>query len=288
MCEQPKKQKQSNFTLTHEMYIYESLDFKTCHFIRPISLCNVVYKLISKTIANRFKAILPHIIFQNQSAFISDRLITDNVLVVFELIHYINHKNVGVDGYMVAKLDMSKAFDRVEWCFIKRVMEKLGFSSKWINLVMRCISLISYSVIINGAACGNIIPTRGFQQGDPLSPTLFLICTEGLSALIYRAARNQCLTGISICRDCPRVTHLLFTDDNILFYKASAGESRELRYILQKYEEASGQKINTNKSSIFFNPNTTQETKDEILATLGPMQDTRHIRYLGLPSFIGR
>ena len=105
-------------------------------------------------------------------------------------------------------------------------------------------------VIINGAACGNIIPTRGFQQGDPLSPTLFLICTEGLSALIYRAAQNQCFTGISICSDCPRVTHLLFTDDNILFYKASAGESRELRYILQKYEEASGQKINTNKSSI--------------------------------------
>jgi len=95
------------------------------------------------------------------------------------------------------------------------------------------------------------------------------------------------LIGISICKGCPRVTHLLFANDSILFCKASARESRELRHILQRYEEALGQKTNMDKSSIFFSPNTTQETKDEILATLGPMQDTRHTRYLGLPSFIG-
>ena len=119
-------------------------------------------------------------------------------------------------------------------------MKKLGFSSKWGNLVIRCITSVSYLVVINGAACGNIMPTRGLRQRDPLSSTLFLICTEGLSTLIHEVARNQLLTGISICRGCPRVTHLIFADDNILFYKASAGESRELKYILQKYEEALG------------------------------------------------
>ena len=189
---------------------------------------------------------------------------------------------------MVAKLDMSKAFNRVEWCFIKGVMEKLGFSSKWIDLVMRCISLVSYSILINGTACGNIIPTRGLRQGDPLSPTLFLICTEGLYALINRFVWNQLLTGISICRGCPRVTHFLFVGDSILFCKASVEESRVLKNILQQYEDSSGQKINTDKSSIFFSPNTSQETKEEILTYLGPMQDTRHTKYLGLPSFIGR
>ncbi|XP_075663425.1 uncharacterized protein LOC142633021 [Castanea sativa] len=192
------------------------------------------------------------------------------------------------DGYMTTKLDMSKAVDRVEWCFIQGVMEKLGFSTKWVNLVMRCITLVLYSVIINDATCGNIIPTRGLRQGGLLSPTLFLICTNGLSAPIHEVAQNQHLIGISICKGCPRVTHLLFVNDSILFYKASAGESQELKQILQKYEAASGQKINTDKSSVFFNPNTSQEVKDEIFATLGPMQDTRHTRYLSLPSFIGR
>ena len=190
--------------------------------------------------------------------------------------HFLNHKNAGNDGFMAAKLDMSKAFDRVKWGFIQGVMEKLGFSSRWVNLVMKCITSVSYSVIINGVACGNIVPTRGLRQGDPLSPTLFLICTEGLSALINEATRNQRLTGISICRGSPSVTHLLFADDSILFCKASAGECRELKVLLQKYEDASGQKINIDKSSIFFSPNTALEVREEIFATLGPMQDSRH------------
>ena len=153
---------------------------------------------------------------------------------------------------------------------------------------MRCISSVSYSILINGTACGNIIPTRGLRQGDPLSPTLFLICTERLSALINRVVWNQLLIGISICKGCSRVTHLLFANDNILFCKASVEESRVLKNILQQYEDSSGQKINTDKSSIFFSPNTSQETKEEILTYLSPMQDTRHTKYIGLPSFIGR
>ena len=84
--------------------------------------------LISKTLANRLKNILLHIISENQSAFTSDRLITDNVLVAFELMHYLNHKTAGNEGFMAVKLDMSKAFDRVEWGFVKRVMENLVFA----------------------------------------------------------------------------------------------------------------------------------------------------------------
>ena len=94
---------------------------------RPISLCNVVYKLISKVLGNHLKVILPQIISENQSEFLSGRLITNNVLVAFELMHYLEHKKEGKEGFVAIKLDMSKVYDRVEWDFIKQVMEKMGF-----------------------------------------------------------------------------------------------------------------------------------------------------------------
>ena len=131
---------------------------------RPISLSNVVCKLVSKVIANRLKNILPQIISENQSYFLSERLITDNVLVTLELMHYLEHKKEGKENFMAVKLDMSKAYDCVEWGFIEKVMEKMGFHEKWIQLIMQCITTISYFVIINGAIHGCIFPIRGLRQ----------------------------------------------------------------------------------------------------------------------------
>ena len=255
---------------------------------RPISLCNNTYKLISKVQANRLRPILPSIITENQSAFIPDHLISDNVLVAFEFMHYLNHKVEAMDNYMSIKLDMSKTFDRVEWNFIKEVMEKMGFAKKWVNLIMLCISFVSYSVIINGEACGNITPSRGIRQGDPLSPYLFLLCAESFSALIHKAARDNQISGMSIGRGCPIITHLFFADDSLLFCKAKNQECQKLVDILNSYEAASWQKINTDKSSVFFSPNSPQEKKESILNILGPMQDSKHNKYLGLPTIIGK
>ena len=117
---------------------------------RPISLSNVVYKLIAKALANRLKVVLPHIISENQNTFLLEKLISDNVLVVFELMHYLEHKKEGKENFMAVKLDMSKAYDRVEWGFIERVMEKMGFHEKWITLIMQCISTVHiYSVLFS-------------------------------------------------------------------------------------------------------------------------------------------
>jgi len=106
------------------------------------------------------------------------------------------------------------------------------FNEKWINLVMNCITTVTYFVLINGVAHGCITLTRGLRQGDPISPYLFLLVLEGSTILILEVARHKRLSGIFICRNCPTITHLLFADGNILYCKATGQESRELLDIL--------------------------------------------------------
>ena len=128
---------------------------------RPIALCNILCKLISKVLANRLKVLLPDIISESQSAFQSNKAILDNILVAYETLHHMKTKNSGKIGSMTLKLDMSKAYDRVEWIFLLKLMLKMGFDSKWIKLILECISTVSYSILVNGEPKGNISPTRG-------------------------------------------------------------------------------------------------------------------------------
>ena len=106
---------------------------------RPISLCNVIYKIISKVIANRLKPFLNSIVSEAQSAFIANRLITDNILIVFESLHYMKTQSSGREGFMTLKLDMSKAYDRVEWSFLEKIMLKMGFQDSWVADYAVCI-----------------------------------------------------------------------------------------------------------------------------------------------------
>ena len=153
---------------------------------------------------------------------------------------------------------------------------------------MQCISTVSYSVIINGEAYGYITPSRGLRPGDPLSLGLFLLWAKGFSMLIHQVARHQALNGVSICRGYPSIIHIFFANDSLLFCKANVQECNELMSILGVYESALGQKINPNKSLVFFSPSTLSATRDEILNSLGPMQESRYKKYLGLPSLIGK
>ena len=128
-----------------------------------------------------------------------ERLITDNVLIVFETMHHISKKKSGKVGEMTLKLDISKAFDRVEWECLEKIMEKLGFDERWRVLVMRCVRSVTYSIKINGSPRGHIIPSRGIRQSNPLSPYLFLLCAKGLSALIKVSVARGDMKGVSVC-----------------------------------------------------------------------------------------
>ena len=162
------------FHETHIVLIPKTKNPERVIDYRPISLCNVAYKFASKAVANRLKLVLQDIMCENQSAFVSERLITDNVLVAHEIMHHINRKKKGKYREMASKLNMSKAYDRVEWSCLQQIMAKLGFYENWTCLVMRCVSSVTYAVHINGKPYGQIIPTRGLCQGDPCRLTYFL------------------------------------------------------------------------------------------------------------------
>jgi hypothetical protein len=187
---------------------------------RPISLYNVLYKLISKVSANRLKKILPYIISPTQSVFIPRRLITDNILVAYETLHTMHTRlegGGGGKGFMAVKLNMSKAYNRVEWQFLEVAMKCLGFDSRWIHLVMMCVKSIQYAVKVNGVPCGNIHPTKGIRLGDPISPYLFLICAKVLSSMVSHANREGALTRVPTLKKGHWVSDLYFANDSFCF-----------------------------------------------------------------------
>lgn len=173
--------------------------------LRPISLCNVIYKVVSKVLANRMKMVLTNLISDMQSAFLPGRLITDNIMISYEIMNYWK-KNSGKNGFMAIKLGTSKAYDRVEWGFLQAVMKKMGYKEHIINLVMKCMRSVSNKIVSGGHEMGPIIPRRGLHQGDPLSLYLFILCAEDFSMLI----KDDRIRGCKIARGAPTISHMLF------------------------------------------------------------------------------
>ncbi|KAK5839724.1 hypothetical protein PVK06_008556 [Gossypium arboreum] len=153
----------------------------------PISLCRFVYKIISKVLANRLKVALTNCISQNQSAFVLRRMIHDNILIAHELLHYLQSSKNGPNKGLMVKLDMSKAYDPLEWNFIEKVMKKMGFVEKWIAKIMECVRSVTYTVKCNNILFDIFILERGLRQGDPLSLYLFLFFMEAFSRMLIHA-----------------------------------------------------------------------------------------------------
>lgn len=157
--------------------------------IRPISLCNVIYKIISKVLANRLKPILQKIIAPTQSAFLQGRLISDNIILAGELMNQIHTSRQGRKKLAALKVDFAKAFDRLSWDFIAATLERMKFPDKWISLIYQCISTVQYQIQVNGYLSQPINPSRGIRQGDPLSPYLYILAANVLSSLIAHIER---------------------------------------------------------------------------------------------------
>jgi hypothetical protein len=131
-------------------------------------------------------------------------------------------------------------------------MDYIGFDSRWTRLILMCVNSIQYAVLVNETPYGHITPSRGKRQGDPISPYLFLLCAEALSSMISHATIISELTGVPTSKRSPSISHLFFADNSMLFCKTSISQWVQMAKILHMYEKASGQKMNSSKTSIFL------------------------------------
>ena len=214
---------------------------------RPISLCNVVYRILSKLLANRLKPLLPRLIDLNQTAFIQDWRISDSILLAHELCHKL-HTNQG-RPWMCIKLDMRKAFDSINRQFICDAMSSFGFDPRWVLWIQKCMNP-SFVLLINGTCSSSFSSANGFRQGDPMSPYLFVLAMQVLSSMFKKVECNNEIDPFS-CGEIS-VSHIIFADDLMVFLRADKRNARRLKLLLDEFSSLSGLTINYHKSEIFF------------------------------------
>ncbi|KAG7547784.1 Ribonuclease H domain [Arabidopsis suecica] len=249
---------------------------------RPISLCNVLFKIITKAMVTRLKEVISKLIGPAQASFIPGRLSTDNIVVVQEAVHSMRKKK-GRKGWMLLKLDLEKAYDRIRWDFLEDTLKAAGLPDKWVSWIMTCVTGPSMRILWNGEKTEQFTPSRGIRQGDPLSPYLFVLCLERLCHLIDRSVAGKEWKPISISQGGPKLSHICFADDLILFAEASVTQIRVIRRVLERFCVASGQKVSLEKSKIFFSENVHKDLAKQISDESG-IKSTKELgKYLGMP-----
>ena len=207
-------------------------------------------------------------------------------MIAQEMFQALRTKPGGRVKRMAIKMDMSTAYDRMEWSFIEAVMRKMGFSETWIDWIMRCIISVKYKVLMNGEPRGNIVPGRGLRQKDPLSHFIIILCTEALVSFLNHAENLGKITGMRVARARPSVSHILFADDSLFFCNAEPRECKEVMKVVRKYEKASCQCINFDISSLLFGKRIPTNDRQLIKDTLGGKEVLIKFILLALSTYV--
>ncbi|XP_021970148.1 uncharacterized protein LOC110865195 [Helianthus annuus] len=247
---------------------------------RPIACCNVIYKCISKIVADRIKGSLNQIVSINQSAFIPGRKISDNILLTQELMHNY-HRSYGPPR-CAFKVDIQKAYDTVHWGFLKDVLVGFGFNPKMVEWIMICVSTPSYSLCVNGEVHGYFRGRRGLRQGDPLSPYLFTLVMEILTCILQHGSRLGSSFKFHNRCEKQRIINLCFADDLFLFARGDVHSASFIMESLTQFTNMSGLVPSIQKSTAFF-CNVSDLVKEAILNVLPFEEGSLPVRYLGVP-----
>lgn len=186
----------------------------------------LVDKILAKLLANRLAKVVASVISKNQSAFVNNKQILDNILILNESIDYVKR---GKEKGLVFKVDFEKAYDSVLWEYLDEMMRNMNFHWKWRKWIRGCLSSATMAVLVNGCPSGEFQIQKGFRKRDPLSNFLFLIAAEGLSCLMRKAVSTGAFEGFEIGKDKILVSHLQFADDTVLLGKASVKNAKAMK-----------------------------------------------------------
>ncbi|KAL6272731.1 hypothetical protein ACE6H2_023423 [Prunus campanulata] len=218
----------------------------------------------------------------NQVSFVPGRQITDNIVIAQEVLHKFKMAK-GKKGFIAWKIDLSKAYDRLHWHFIQEVLWEVGIRGRILELLMQCISTVQYKAILNGELTAAFSPHCGLRQGDPLSPYIFVLCMEKLSHLIQQKTHARSWKPVQICQGGPKISHLFFADDLILFGEASIHQALLMKRCLDDFCQLSGQKVSFDKSRICVSPNICSDLANSIATISGSPYSSNLGKYLGVP-----
>ncbi|XP_061350333.1 uncharacterized protein LOC133295506 [Gastrolobium bilobum] len=253
----------------------------------PIAICSVLYKGISKLIMSKLKPLLNKLISPQQVSFVPQRQIQDNIIIAQEMVHSMNRMK-GKMGFFTIKIDLEKAYDKMSWKFIYKVLSEINIPESLVNIIMQCITSTELEILWNGSKAGSILPSRGLRQGDPISPYIFVLCMEKLTHLISDAIARKEWKPMAAGRGGPTISHLLFADDLLLFGEANIDQVKSIMNCLTKFGNMSGQKVSYPKSNIFFSKNVPIDVANAIVKISGFAQTKNLGRYLGYRMKHGR
>ncbi|XP_074266664.1 uncharacterized protein LOC141589943 [Silene latifolia] len=245
---------------------------------RPIACCNVVYKCISKIICGRLNDVLADIISLNQSAFLKNRDIVDNILICQDLVRL--YKRRTCSPRVMMKIDLRKAYDSIEWAFVEDMLYALQFPRRMIGWIMQCVSTPSYTLSLNGNQFGYFKGKRGLRQGDPISPLLFTLCLEYFTRILDLVTVTQNFRFHPMCKAL-KLCHLAFADDLLIFCRGDSDSVTVIMRALTTFSNASGLHINKDKSDIFVN-GIHGVAEDNILHISGFKKGALPFKYLGI------
>jgi len=252
---------------------------------RPIALANFQFKIVTKIVADQLAYITSRIISIEQRGFVRDRNISDCIILASEAINSLDKNQFG--GNIALKVDISKAFDTLDWNFLVLVLSNFGFATTFIDWILAILNSARLSILVNGKAVGFFACSRGVRQGDPLSPLLFCLAEEVLSKALSGSVVRGRLTHMSYCRGTTFLTHVLYADDIMIFCTGLQSNIRELISIFNKYSTISGQIVNISKSR-FFTSSMSVTRINMIANMLGFSVGTVPFLYLGCPIFQGK